>query len=201
VFRSKDNGNSWKRIGLEVLLGLGLAQVRAITHFGGAIYMGRIGIFRSPDGEDTWEKVADGFFLSPIQSFAIIEDTIYAGRGGLNPWPVGVYRSDDNGDTWTPSGLKNQHVFSLTVMDTTLYAGTQQGEVFRSENGEESWEKTSLAAPHRIISLEASREALYAGTWSGGVFRSENRGDTQIWIWGQAPLADMGTDMGTGTIR
>lgn len=84
---------------------------------------------------------------------------------------------------WT-GGPEGAHVTSfLATPRGTLLAGTENGGLFRSTDGGESWssEAPGLTWPccnYGVPSLAASATALYAGTWGGGVYRSDDDGES-----------------------
>jgi photosystem II stability/assembly factor-like uncharacterized protein len=68
----------------------------------------------------------------------------------------GVFVSDDLGKKWRPAnkGLHVRKVWTVEIdprKPSTLYAGTQHGHLFKSENGGESWEEVGglFEAPSR----------------------------------------------------
>lgn len=74
-------------------------------------------------------------------------------------------------------------VTSLVLNAGTMFAGTENGGVYRRKIDRPSWELTSNGLPlgGRITSLLATEGVLFAGT-SHGVFRSGNGGD----LWTEA---------------
>jgi len=61
--------------------------------------------------------------------------------------------------------------YLLAAPDGTLYAGTELGGVFRSEDGGNSWTRTcGFVNPVRALAVLGT--TLYAGTTGGGVFRA-----------------------------
>lgn len=81
------------------------------------------GVFRSDDGGNTWTKT--GLTNAWITSFAVLGEWLYASTYRE------IFRSDDGGNTWTLVNAELRNV-SFAIMDTTLFAGTYDGEVFRA---------------------------------------------------------------------
>ena len=122
VYRSKDRGQSWQRVGLPDSSRISRIVVdpkderRIFVVASGPLFKpgGERGIYRSTDGGDTWERVLKGDNETtggtdlainpedPQEMFAAMWDhqrepdkRRYNGPGS------GVYRSNDGGSTWT----------------------------------------------------------------------------------------------------
>jgi photosystem II stability/assembly factor-like uncharacterized protein len=57
-----------------------------------------------------------------------------------------VFRTDDAGASWRAAGLAGQSITSITASPAQrdlVWVGTEPSEVWRSENGGDSWEKTA----------------------------------------------------------
>jgi len=166
-----------------------------------------IGVWRLENGSNSW--VGIGLVNTPgmggsVTSLAIMGTALYAGTEN------GVFRLDAGDKTWTAvnTGLLNPFqlpnfpprflsVTSLTVMRTTLYAGTENG-IFRSDNRGDTWTPVSAGLPQtevsggtftatathrytyrtiRVSALAVMGTTLYVGT-GDRVFRSDNGGNT-----------------------
>jgi len=91
---------------------------------------------------------------------------------------------------WVPVGPEGGNVRALVADSRTprrVYLGTPDGLLYRSEDGGESWRRTSPGFPRRGCSLDKiavdARGVLYVGFWEvdgkgGGVARSTDGGDT-----------------------
>src|SRR5262249_39742382 len=114
VFRSSDNGDSWS----EQSNGIIATDVRAIairqpvpsrfsasrspSGAGNIIFAGTygLGMFRSTDGGQSWEKINNGLLALYESALAInANGDIFVGADFVNG-AGGVYRSTDNGDNW-----------------------------------------------------------------------------------------------------
>ena len=63
----------------------------------------------------------------------------------------------------------------------TILMGAENGGLYRSTDGGETWDAIDLSWPccnFSIPALAAADRAIYAGTWGGGVFRSDDDGQT-----------------------
>src|SRR6476620_6592771 len=120
------------------------------------------GVWKTEDGGAAWRNVSDGFFrTASVGALAIAEsdpNVIYAGMGescirGNVTHGDGVYRSDDAGATWRQAGLaETLHIARVRVhpRDPQLVYAAAFGHafgphpergVFRSQDGEQSWDK------------------------------------------------------------
>ena len=134
-----------------------------------------IGLFQSEDVGRTWQHTV---VQNDVQGFNLIfkddEDRLFAVDSSL-------LISIDDGDTWAPILSRTPTAF-LALDDLTFIAGFASSEIYRSEDGAETWEKIgdipSQAAFFQVVTLiYDERIGLMAGT-SEGVFRSANLGET-----------------------
>jgi photosystem II stability/assembly factor-like uncharacterized protein len=81
----------------------------------------------SKQREIVWEQTKGPYGGSIKCLLALSEGTLYAATLG------GIFRSKDGGDSWKEvnTGLTNLYVHSLSVLGTTIYAGTGGG-LFRA---------------------------------------------------------------------
>ena len=83
----------------------------------------------------------------------------------------GVFRSIDNGKNWlrTSSGLPNRPVTSFTVSENIVFAGTDKGIYYSTDEGEK-WnilDSTDIDAKCLLV----NKKLLFAGTAHYGVWR------------------------------
>ena len=94
VLRSTDHGNSWEHVGLYDNYWISFAKnSEGVVYAGCAGYNGSedVGVFRTVDNGDTWEKLNDEYF---VYSIAIDDnDRVYIANGGFE----GLLRSSDGG--------------------------------------------------------------------------------------------------------
>jgi len=169
VFRSEDGGESWQPKNRGVPLILEDAEDKEIGYCvhglaqdpGDPASIWRqdhVGVFRTRDGGDSWERIEKGLpsgFGFPIaidrrtKSLFVVpmEADQYRFAAGEK---LRVFRSRDEGDSWEPlgRGLPSEHAFtgvlrSALAADSLdpcgLYLGTTSGTVHASADGGESW--------------------------------------------------------------
>jgi photosystem II stability/assembly factor-like uncharacterized protein len=154
------------------------------------------GLYRLAAGDDRWESVTRGLPEVPaIRAIAIHPehaDTVYVGT------QHGPYRSTDRGDHWERLDIPDHGlpVWSLAFAPSdpeVLYAGYENCEIFRSEDGGERWQPLPVTvrfpevtvAPgsnpaKRVLELAvnpANPSELYGAIEVGGVIRSLDGGE------------------------
>lgn len=94
----------------------------------------------------------------------------------------GVFRLSNfaSNTAWTATGL-TKRTLSLAVKGTTLFAGTFDDGVYRSNDQGQTWERAAqgLGANLLILSLGTSADSssVFAGT-EGGIYRSSDNGQS-----------------------
>ncbi|MBZ5588893.1 MAG: hypothetical protein LAO05_10050 [Acidobacteriia bacterium] len=140
-------------------------SVVAGTYYGGP--------FASITGGESWSPSNSG--LSDTRAFAYLD----SGAGTFVGTPSGIFRRFGS-PYWSQSsgGLTTKFVYAL-VTDWTannrLFAGTNGGGVFRSNDKGASWQQiknelTNLTV--RTLVMDGNIGTLFAGTLGGGVFRA-----------------------------
>ena len=199
VFRSTDNGDTWS----EQNNGIIATDVRAIaiiqpvrsrfsasaspSGVGNIIFAGTygLGMFRSGDGGQSWEKTNNGLPALYIRSLVTTSSGghIFAGAdliGGAG----GVYRSTDFGDSWVEvnQGVITTDVRALAINPSGhIFAGTYPSSgVFRSTDDGDSWTPVNNGLKCGNIWSLAISGAIFAGTagCGDGMYRSTDNGDS-----------------------
>ncbi len=183
VFRSTDQGQSWKSVNLGKI-----NQDPAITSFtaiGETLFAGTSGgyIFRSTDNGLNWTPME---FFGNITALAAIGGSLFAGTRCEShaPIPCGIHRSTDNGKNWTfiDKDIARISVRSLAAIGAELFAGGYGG-VLRSSDLGNNWTKIEVSrdTPYGVRSdmifnaFAVMGKQLFAGT-DYGVFVSTDRG-------------------------
>jgi len=136
LYRSRDAGVSWQRIGGDGIQG----AVSSMSWPGPALFVATSrGLFRSDDGGDTWAELKEGLphvpFLSMAMSRFFGQDPIaFIGTDG-----EGIYRTQDGGETFESIEGPGKRVFGLLWWGASLFAGTDRGAFVSVDLGE-NWE-------------------------------------------------------------
>lgn len=137
---------------------------------GSNIYAGTYysGVFLSTNNGAFWtQEINRGLPLNAIvNSLAVTGGFLLAGTSN-----GGIFR--DSGNIWiaSSSGLPDTDIHALMVIDTYLYAATNDNGLFRSTNNGSSWTPviSGLTEPC-ILSIAVNDSSLFVGTNGGGAF-------------------------------
>ena len=153
------------------------------------------GLYRMAVGDDRWEQLTRGLPEAPairaIAAHPRHPEIVYVGT------QHGPYRSTDHGERWEPLDIPDHGlpVWSLLFDPrdaNVLYAGYENCEIFRSEDGGNRWQQlpvtvrfpeVTVAAganpAKRVLELcanPASPDELYGAIEVGGIIRSLDGG-------------------------
>ena len=176
VFKSTNNGQNWTQIGLSN------RSVWALTVHGNNIFAGTDfghGVYRSTNNGLTWTQTSLGD-INFISSLVTIGNNIFAGDWASSS----VFLTSDTGNTWTQialGGTPTEVVLCLAVKGNNVFAGVNNGGVFRSSNGGFNWTQTSLTNGG-VTSFAIKDNFIFASDFLnfGGVFLSSNNGTSWI---------------------
>ena len=172
IFRSADNGDSWK----EVNNGLGNLDVLCLCiNADGHIFAGTwIGFFRSNDHGENWEEIGNGW--NRITAIVINTDgVIFATFHGS-----GLFRSFDNGDSWEPTDCPSPAPSPLAIdSNNNLFA--VYDSIYISQDNGDTW----VGVAHLMVNTLAinSSDHIYAAG-ENGIYLSTNEGATWTFISG-----------------
>lgn len=195
VFRLNPGAAGWA----QSSNGLQNLNVRALAVWGNDVFAGTLGgVFRSTNLGVLWSILNSGLQNLTITSFAIrpgdLGYTIYAGTLGGGVYSASFFfllltASEASGipaqglPIWTPvnNGLQRLNVISLALTEGFVFAGTDNGGVFRLLVQNSTWSPANigLASPF-IRVLKSNGSTILAGTFEGGVYKSTNNGATWI---------------------
>jgi photosystem II stability/assembly factor-like uncharacterized protein len=176
LWRSVDRGKSWSPVRPDKTSYI-LDQPLAFSASNPAIiYAPSTNLhYRSADGGKTWES----FRVTGQDAYAFAIDPknpkiIYAGGRGTEHQ---MRRSSDGGKTWKPSdsGLPDRSIKLIAIpreRPSTVYAATGFGQLYKSDNGGDSWTELDLGlqGTDKLFSLDLDPhdpQTLFAGTEHG----------------------------------
>jgi photosystem II stability/assembly factor-like uncharacterized protein len=174
LLRSGDRGATWQRAVLGSSAAVSALAAAPVS--GRLLASTALGVHESVDLGASWTRVSPPLDLAPLQSMAFRtgdERVVYATT------PRGLLRSDDAGRNWMrlAGGLPTSDIAALALHPDgrTLYAaGYGTAELFRSDDGGDSWRTlaTEGLAASRILLLAVDPgrpERLLAAGASGGL--------------------------------
>jgi photosystem II stability/assembly factor-like uncharacterized protein len=187
LFKSSDNGGTWKKIEDQNLLlfsSLAIDPVTPTTLYAGTfsgnsitqpgIWAGRV--LKSIDGGNNWFPTELQIIGQDILDLAVDPQSpniVYAAAGSRGEGKGGVYKTSNGGASWElmNKGMTEADV-TVLVLDpstpSTIYAGTENG-LFKSNDRGNNWNPTVVEA--YIIDLEIdpkNTSNLYASIASDG---------------------------------
>lgn len=135
LYRSENEGESWAFVTSAAAGTMTLAAGPGSPAILYALTMDQ-GLIRSNDGGNSWQPTA------PVPGLSMSGLYVHPGSGNLYATgQEGVYLSTDQGESWTALGPDEP--MALVAADSrdesTLMAVAQGGQVYRSENGGETW--------------------------------------------------------------
>ena len=208
-----DGGESWQPLQISSMPVEYLFSTLSVSE--GALYAGAIrfapldqggviaGVFRLNEAHGKLDVVIPNSELTGIQCLEIVGTTFYIGTG-----KDGVFQWEKDSDPWTTNlGLKGPFITALLVNGENIYAGSNQGKIYRSENAGKSWKLANSTdmAGSSISGLKWVGSTLYASAWGNGVIRSVNGGDSWTPIndglddRAVLTMATVGTELYVGT--
>lgn len=118
---SSDNGSSW----IQSNLGTN-SNVKQLLVVGNDLYAATdAGVFKSINNGIDWIQINTGLTNTVINSLAANSNYIFAGTG------EGFFVSSNNGNNWELAGLDSCNIQTITLNDSTLYAGTFGNGIFK----------------------------------------------------------------------
>jgi hypothetical protein len=133
VFRSRDGGNTWKPIRIDIGYGPLVMDPLApdTLYVKGSVCWP---VYRTNDGGDTWvalPEIVSGCQAPLIFAHPLISGTIYGVTG------AGLWKSEDRGQTWITwtHDLTDSRITGMAFDPTDslkMYVGTYHGNTFRS---------------------------------------------------------------------
>jgi photosystem II stability/assembly factor-like uncharacterized protein len=145
--------------------------------------------FRSTDGGVTWTNTSGGFHSTifdaagPIAVDPVDPRLIYVGTDAWTRYSGcdGVWKSTDGGTTWAQAGRALGCVYAVAASPAAgvVWAGTDDGRIFRSGDFGATWKRRALGLLtdriYRLVISPADPQRVYAATSSG------------VWMWDETP--------------
>jgi len=183
IFLSTNNGTSWTAVnnGLgEYLLvnNLAVSGTNLIAGIDARFQPGYGRIFLTTNNGSSWTSK----FVYPSTHMLKISGTnIFAATD------FAVCLSTNNGDNWTPVGLVGQHVLSIAISGTNIFAGTFGNGIWLSTNNGTNWTAAYIGLPGQNIWIHAlevwgtniiqgSDKGVYLSTNNGTFWLNKNQG-------------------------
>ena len=202
IMRSHDDGKKWYRLNIGQDLEYD-DRVRCLlldprdenAAFAGA----ETGLFHSKDCGVTWSRVDCALNDYAVWKLAVAPsdpNIMYAGTG--SPTRSILFRSEDGGSSWEPTtlemperclGVSRPRMLAVCVdpddpMD--VWAGVEEGGLFRSRDGGKRWERIDTSWPqfggnsdiHDIVILKDGDEKVILALTVIALYRSTDDGKT-----------------------
>lgn len=180
LLRSKDGGETWKRIvkGLENRNNLTSISTSSIDQKIVYLSSEKNGIYKSNDYGLSWENFSGNLDESSIKIVEVSphnsHEILAAGVGG------GLYKTTNSGNTWEEILDKKTKISSIKISDQlidTYIVGTEKGKVFVSEDKGKNWKSKDIGVQCKVSSLAIALEEsvspkLFVGTKKCGLFSS-----------------------------
>ncbi len=197
VWKTTDGGQTWaiKRVlvsGPKLTAGVATMSILAMAfdpQDHNTIYLGTAenGIVYSLDGGDSWQqpKSITAGRVNSVTVDAKNKCTVYAAITNK------IFKTETCGRDWTQIFFNPRTDVSFTKImvdwynPTILYAGTSDGDVFRSSDSGASWQTAMRidGNPITVIRIDPrDSRIVYVGTQSEGIFKSTDTGATWIQI-------------------
>lgn len=171
VFRSFDNGNSFKSISS----GLRPPSAYSIAKFRNILYAGTgNGVYISNNDGSFWSLSGyPPISMGKVNSIALRGNNIYAGISG------NIYSVIDKGSEINNTSFDRPfEIPGLAYNEDYLFAVTNGGGVFRANLDGTGWDDYNDGLRNlNLTSLVVSGETVIVGTWGSGIFYSTDNGD------------------------
>lgn len=157
LFRTRDGGDSWKRIDADRPEGIRNSDVHSVVILPGppktVLVMVVNAVYSSTDDGETWSAMSPrekwGLYYSRVLARKPGSDReVFMGIGDGTPGATAMFlRSSDCGASWLPMPFPQQPNSVIWTIGTNpadpnlVLAGTKYGHLFRSLDGGRSWRK------------------------------------------------------------
>jgi len=183
TYMSSNDGNTWTLVDTNLTA---LSNPQVVLTIDSATYFAGGWITRTTDNGLHWDVIAIPPADSFWQAFSLVNlgDVLFAeiweeaSAGSQEE----ILRSTNDGETWEnicPDFL-NGPLTTLAVMGKEVFAGTDNGLVYRSIDSGQSWQLASSGLPSgaEVGNLASIGTELLAGSYGLGMYRSFDSGAT-----------------------
>ncbi len=183
TYMSLNDGNNWTLVDTNLTQ---FSNPQVATTVDSATYFAGGWITRTTDEGLHWAVIAVPPADSSWQcySFVNLGEVFFAEiwEEAIAGSQEEILRSTDQGESWTNmiAGLPNESTTCLAVMNNEVFAGTENGLVYRSTDSAHSWQLASSGLPSGayVMTLASNGTELLAGFDGLGMFRSFDSGAT-----------------------
>lgn len=197
VWKTTDRGQAWanKRALIQgsklttAASGLAIVSMAFDPQDNKAVYLGTAvnGLVYSWDAGESWQ-IANGLSTGKVNAVAVDSKdkcVIYAARANE------IYKTDNCGRDWNKIFFdpRTDKAFTQIIADwynpTILYAGTSDGDVYKSVDAGLSWQTSKRIAGSRInhmIMDPRDSRLVYVGTAGDGIWKTLDGGNTWLQI-------------------
>lgn len=176
IFLSTDNGTIWSPVINQT--NTSLIDIQALVSMDTNLFASRgitldnPSILLSTDNGISWSGIypGEGGRTGQYYSSLTVLDTIII-AGSVNSNSYGIVLLHYNGEQWTISstGLDQTNVYSIAVFTKGIFAGTDNGVYYSSDNGV-SWTDAGLTE-QSVSTLIIFDNYIFAGTTTGGIWK------------------------------
>ncbi|MEC4673572.1 MAG: hypothetical protein VST68_05245 [Nitrospirota bacterium] len=181
IFRTKEDGKTWESINK----GLKRVEVKSLLADTRGIYAGTgRGVYKWDESGKQWIVAANGLDQTLVSSLVMLDNQrLFAGTAGkgllsLDTTKPGraVWERIDDRFVDPKEHLIHNHIRIVAVgPNQHIYAGTQNGGLYRSQDLGKSWDSIGRSLPNDSIrSIVPTNLGLFVGT-GRGVFKSTLR--------------------------
>jgi photosystem II stability/assembly factor-like uncharacterized protein len=179
LYKSDDGGLNWITVYRDNNLFGSITDLAIDPFTPGALYAAgtSVGVYKSTDNGNHWGAINNNLADKRINSIVI--DPIHAGKIMIGT-PTGVYRTTDDGQNWDEfnTGLYSDATVYDVAIDphnpSTIYAGTDEGGLYKSMDHGLSWRTMTPGQGVTLIAFDPTNSANLYAQIGGSLLKSTN---------------------------